>query len=392
MQTILALAAVLTVIGMAVFGLLRHQDRDAGHERTAPPAPVEVAPISTGPIELRRTFSGTLEPRAQFVVAPKVSGLVEQLHVRLADPVRRGQVVARLDNDEYVQAVNQAVADLAVAKANLIEAESALERAEREFERIRTLHQRGVASDSQLDASMAERSAAKAGVEVTRAQVIRAEAALETANIRLGYTTIQADWTGGADSRVVAERYVDEGQTVSANAELLLIVELDPITGVFFVSEKDYARLRPGQETSLNTDTYPQEQFQGRIERISPVFRQATRQARVELTIDNPELRLKPGMFIRATVILDRVEQAVIVPEQALTLRDQQNSVFVVNEESMTVSWHPVRVGIRDKGRVAVSGMDLHGRVVVLGQHLLDDGSPIIIPADNQEKPSPGEG
>jgi multidrug efflux pump subunit AcrA (membrane-fusion protein) len=104
-------------------------------------APVEAALIESGPIELRRTFSGTLEARAEFVVAPKISGHIEHLNVRLADAVRRGQVVAELDDDEYVQGVNQAKADLAVAKANQVEAESALEIAAREFERIKTLHQ-----------------------------------------------------------------------------------------------------------------------------------------------------------------------------------------------------------------------------------------------------------
>jgi RND family efflux transporter MFP subunit len=223
---------------------------------------------------------------------------------------------------------------------------------------------------------------------VSRAQVTRAEAAVETANIRLGYTKIKADWTGGADSRVVAERFVDEGQTVTANAELLRIVELDPITGVIFVSEKDYARLRPGQKVTLSTDAYPQEQFHGEIERISPIFRQATRQARVELTIDNPELRLKPGMFVRTTVVLEQVPQATIVPEQALTLRDRQNGVFVVNEEEMTVSWRPVRVGIREGDQVQISGEGLQGRVVVLGQQILDDGSPIIIPESGRTQKS----
>ncbi|HHO48112.1 MAG TPA: efflux RND transporter periplasmic adaptor subunit [Desulfobacteraceae bacterium] len=379
----LVLAAAI-VLGLIVLVLMQQRDQEGDRARRTDAAPVEVAPIAFGPIELRRTFSGTLEPRAEFVVAPKVSGHVERLNVRLADPVRRGQVVAELDDDEYVQAVNQARADLAVTKANLAEAESTLEKAVREFERIKTLHQRGVASDSQLDESMAERSARQARLEVARAQVVRAEASLETANIRLGYTKVKADWTGGDDIRLVAERYVDEGQTVSANAELLLIVELDPITGVIFVSEKEYARLRPGQEVSLGTDAYPAERFQGRIERIAPVFREATRQARVELTIDNPEMRLKPGMFIRATVIPDHREEAVIVPEQALTHREDQIGIFVVDEEAMTVAWHPVQVGIREGDRVQVSNGDLRGRVVVLGQHLVDDGSPIIIPAEEK--------
>jgi RND family efflux transporter MFP subunit len=350
-------------------------------------APVEVALFERGPMELRRTFSGALEAPGQFVVAPKVSGRVERLAVKLSDAVSRGQVVAEMDNDEYVQAVAQSRAELAVAEANLVEARSALEIANRELERITRLRERGVASEANLDSARANQLAREAQLAVARAGVTRAGAALETARIRLGYTRISADWSGGDDSRVVAERFVDEGETVSANAPLLRIVELDPLTGVIFVAEQDYGRLQPGQEVLLTTDAYPGETFGGRIERIAPVFREATRQARVEITIDNPGHRLKPGMFIRATVVLARVADAVIVPEQALTQRNDRTGVFLVSPDGRSVVWREVQVGIREGGRVQVLGEGLSGRVVTLGQQLVDDGSTIIIPDERGEAP-----
>jgi RND family efflux transporter MFP subunit len=331
-------------------------------------------------MELRRIFSGALEAPAQFDVAPKVGGRVERLAANLSDTVSRGQLVAELDNDEYVQAVAQARAELAVAKANLAEAVSALEIAGRELERITRLRERGVASEANLDTAQANRLAKEAQLEVARAQVTRAEAALETARIRLGYTRITADWSGGDDQRVVAERFVDEGETVAANAPLLRIVELDPLTGVIFVAEKDYGRLQPGLEVSLATDAYPGEAFGGRIARIAPVFREATRQARVELTVDNPDHRLKPGMFIRATVVLEHVADAVIVPEAALAARNDRTGLFVVSADGRSVVWREVRVGIREGSRVQVLGEGIAGRVVTLGQQLVDDGSTIIIP------------
>ena len=343
--------------------------------------PVEVMPIERGPIVQRRIFSGALEPRAEFVVAPKVGGRVERLTVNIADPVTRGQVVGELDNAEYVQAVAQARADLAVARANLTEARSAMEIAGRELERIVTLRERGVASEAQLDTARANQLAKQAEHEVAKAHVVRAESSLETANIQLGYTRITAGWSGGAEQRVVAERYVDEGETVSANAPLLRIVELDPIAGVVFVTERDYARLQPDQELTLETDAYPGEFFQGRIERIAPVFKQTSRQARVELNIDNPQQRLKPGMFIRVTIVLASEPDAIIVPEQALTRREDRTGVFLVNELEGMVAWREITTGIRDGNRVQVVGEPLSGSVVTLGQQLLDDGSAISIPA-----------
>jgi RND family efflux transporter MFP subunit len=377
--------AILIVIGAAALGwviLQRFREQAAPQKSagTSRPMPVEVAEIQQGPITLRRTFSGELEALAEFVVAPKVSGRVERVLVNIADTVERGQVVAELDNDEYVQAIAQAEADLAVARANLSEAASTKKIADREFTRTESLLKRGIASDSEFDAARQEQLARQAQLKVAAAQVKRAESALETTNIRLGYTQVTAGWAGGDDRRVVAERYVDEGQTVAANTPLLLIVELDPIVGVVFVTERDYAQLAPGQIVSLTTDAYPEEQFAGRIDRIAPVFRKSTRQARVEMTIENPRYRLKPGMFITATVALAEVANATIVPEQALTRREDKIGVFIVSQDGHSVSWHEVKVGLREDARVQIEGNALTGRVVILGQQLLTDGTPITIP------------
>ena len=347
--------------------------------------PVEVADIERGPIERRRAFTGTLEARAGFVVAPKVGGRIEEIGVDLADTVTRGQLVAKLDDAEFVQAVAQVQADWAVAKANLAEARSLLEIAERELERIEQLRQRGVASASQQDTAKADQLAKQAHVEVTRAQLTRAEAELEASRIRLGYTQVAADWRGGTDQRVVAERYVDEGETVSANAPLLRIVEIDPVTAVFFVTERDYALLKPEQIATLRTDAFPGENFQGRIARIAPVFLESTRQARVEVWLDNPGLRLKPGMFVRATVVLDRVAETTIVPEQALVRRDGRDGVFVLDADGKSVSWRDVAVGIRQGDKVQVEGERLGTRVVTLGQQLLDDGSEVSVEGEIKE-------
>ncbi|MCK5656650.1 MAG: efflux RND transporter periplasmic adaptor subunit [Deltaproteobacteria bacterium] len=369
-------------LGWVIFSQFLDQTGSSKSGKASRAVPVEVAQIQRGPIASQRTFSGELEALAEFVVAPKVSGRVERVIVDIADTVQRGQVVAELDNEEYVQAVAQAEADLLVARANLSEAKSALEIAKREFKRTESLLERGIASDSEFDAARQNQLAKQAQLEVAAAQVTKAKSSLKTANIRLGYTKVTAGWSGGDENRVVAERYVDEGQTVAANEPLLSIVQLHPIVGVVFVNERDYAHLKPGQLVSLTTDAYPGEQFPGRIDRIAPVFRKSTRQARIEMTIDNPQHRLKPGLFIRATVVLARVPEATIVPEQALTIRDDRSGVFIVSEDGRSVAWHEVKVGIREGNRVQVEGEGLSGLVVTLGQQLVNDGTPITVPAE----------
>jgi multidrug efflux pump subunit AcrA (membrane-fusion protein) len=96
-------------------------------------------------------------------------------------------------------------------------------------------------------------------------------------------------------------------------------------------------------------------------------------------------------MFIRATVELAHQTDAVIVPEQAITQRGDEDGVFVVNEAEMTVAWRPVTVGIREEGRVQVEGQGIGGRVVVLGQQLIDDGAAILVPSD-QARVAPDAG
>jgi RND family efflux transporter MFP subunit len=383
MKRTLPILLVLVAVAALAWGIARRFAElatDAAGEAQQAPVPVAVAPVERGAITLRRTFSGALEATAEFVVAPKVSGRVERLAIDLGDTVERGQVVAHLDDDELVQDVHQAEADVAVARAHTSAARSALEIAGRELVRAQALRSDGVASESQLDARRAEELAARAGLEVAEANVTRAEAALEAARIRLGYARVAADWSGGDDRRVVSERHVDEGGTVSANGEILTIVELDPIVAVVHAPERDYARLAIGQVANLVTDAHPGRRFEARIARIAPVFRRATRQARIELLVDNADELLKPGMFVRATIELERLTDATLVPFEALTERGDTVGVFVLDADGEHVRWRPVEAGVREGERVQVRGEDVAGRVVVLGQELCDDGARVTVP------------
>ncbi len=381
---VLLLVAALGGIGWAVKLRIDEMGREKPKRAASGPVPVEVAQVERGQIEMRRTFSGTLEAFAQFVVAPKVGGRVESMSVDLSDRVRRGQVVAELDDDEFEQAVAQATAEVAVADANIIQAQSALGVAERELERVQKLREDGVSSDSDLDTAKADVAAKRAGVAVTKAQAERARAVEQSAKIRKNYTQVRAAWPGMDEYRVVADRHAEEGDTVSPNAPLLTIVRLDPIIGVVFVTERDYARLAVDQRVTLTTDAHPGRPFTGRIERIAPVFRRSSRQARVELSIANGDHALKPGMFVRAEIVLATQDDAVVVPEDALVLRDEKHGVFVVDDSGDTVRWEPVTVGIRQGKRVQVVGKDIVGRVVTLGQQLIGDGSKIVIPQDKK--------
>ncbi len=370
------LLAICIVLALA-WGVYQKLDsKDSAHKKGKPERaaiPVEVATVEVGAIELQRVFTGTLMAHAEFVVVPKVAGRIEALSVDLADTVKRDQVVAKLDDAEFVQAVASAKADLELEKASHKEAEGLLTIAERELTRLQRMRERGDVSESQLDAARSEQVVKKAQTEVTQARIAGAEADLASAQVRLGYTKITASWQGGNEQRVVAARLVDAGQTVAANTPLLRIVELNPLTAVFFVTERDYGLLQVGQIATIHSDAFPDEVFHGQVERIAPVFSESTRQAQVELLIDNPELRLKPGMFVRATVTLQHADDARIIPQQALTKRNEQQGVFVIVDD--IARWHVVQLGFQQNEQVQVLTELPAGPVVTLGQQLLDDGS-----------------
>lgn len=372
---------VVLLLGLACGCQGGKQDR--GKEKRA--VPVEVAAVERGAIENRRVFNGTLDAFAELGIAPKIAGVVEKVPVDLGDPVPEGQVLVALDDDEHRQAVALAEAEVTVAQARLLETESAFTTAKRELERVETLHGRGLTSDALLDSTRAAERAAEAALQGARGGLARARAELATARIRLGYTVIRAGKLEGGGTRVVSERHVDPGDTVAANTPLLTVMEIDPLVAAIAVTEQDYPRISAGQKATLTTDALPGRSFDAKVERVAPAFDEASRQARVELRVDNKGLELKPGLFARVLLVLGKEPDATIVPESALTRRGERDGVFVVSGDGKSVSFRPVAIGIRDGKRVQVRGQGVSGRVVTLGQQLLDNGSAIIVQTGSRE-------
>lgn len=377
------------VLGWSIVRRLQEQKQLEAKKKTKKPAAVAVAPVVIGNIELRRSFSGTLEAPAAFVVSPRVAGRIEKLSIDIGDVIKRGQVVAELDSAEFVQAVARAKAEAAVAEAKIALAKSAVKVAEKELKRSQKAFTRGVITEADRDQAEAVSLNSKAALKVAEAELVVAQEALKMAQLRLNYTQVTATWTGGAEQRVVSERFVDVGNIVTSNSSLISVVQITPIHGVTFVTERDYGRVRIGQKVDLSTDAYPGETFHGTVLRIAPIFRQSSRQARVELSIANDQGKLKPGLFIRAKVVLERREQVKIVPNSALSKRRNQQGLFVLSDDAQSVSWLPVKVGIRQGQRLEIISDALSGQVVTLGQHLIQDGSKVVVPSQtpkNQEE------
>ena len=382
MKKVFIFLIVLGAIALVGWAVARRLGRGGGDpERRRGPAPVavETAAVRQAPIRDVGAFTGSLEPRSQFVVSAKIAGRLKQLLVDVGDPVQRGQVVARLDDEEYVQQVRQAEADLQVAKASAQDCLSALGVAQREHERTQELRKKNIVSDSELDAAEASFKACQAKHQVALAQIAHRDAALEAAKIRLSYATVRASWEAGDAARVVGERYVDEGATLKANEPIVSVLEQDPLTAVIHVIERDYPMVKTGQAVTLSTDAYPGKVFPGKIVRIAPLLKESSRQGRVEVEVVNPDLLLKAGMFIRAEIEFGLHERATVVPSAALAKRNGAVGVFVVKESTRTARFVPVTVGVVQGDLTEVVAPALSGHVVTMGHHLLEDGAPLVV-------------
>ncbi len=384
---VLILAGIVALAGWAILRRLASSGNTQKQRQGAAAVAVEVAPVQQASIRDIGSFTGSLQPKSQFLIAPKIGGRLKQLMVNVGDPVKRDQLLARLDDEEYFQQVEEAQAELQVSGANVEACASALDVARREFDRGKALREKKIASESELDAAEADFKACQAKHKVALAQVKQKEAALKAAKIRLSYATVQASWETGDETRVVGERFVDEGALLQANEPIVSILEDHLLIAVIHVIERDYPEAKTGQEVTIATDAYPERTFTGRIVRIAPLLKESSRQGRVEIEVPNPDRLLKPGMFIRARIEFARHEDATVVPVKALVKRNGTQGVFLVDAETRKANFVPITVGIIDGEQAEVLKPALSGQVVTLGQHLLEDESSITLP--NYDKKAP---
>lgn len=354
-----------------------------------PSVAVEVAEIRQQTIEDIGEYTGSLLPKAQFVVTSNVAGRLNELLVDVGDRVTRGQVIARVDAEVYQQQVDRAQSDLDVANANLADAKSSLVLAQKQFERAQELTKTNIISQSNLETAEAAYDAALSKVKVAQATLASRESALKTAELNLSYTEIKATWAAGEQPRIIGERFVEEGAELRANDQIVSVLDLSSITCVVQVIERDYFRVRAGQRVTITTDAFPGKEFPGQVTRIAPMLQETSRQARIEINVPNPEELLKPGMFARVRLQFGQIEQATVVPVVALVKRNDQQGVFVVDAQSLKAQFVPITLGVTYNDVIQIVSPPLSGLVVTLGQHLLEDGTGVILPG--QQSPQPDQ-
>jgi RND family efflux transporter MFP subunit len=391
MKKLIVIVIILGLIGYGswvAYQKIKASESPTGMRRAAMAVPIETRTIVKDTIQDIGVFTGSLIPKSQFTVAPKVSGWLKELLVNVGDTVTRNQVIAVLDDAEYTQQVEQVKAELLVAKANAQNSVSELELAKREYERVKALRDKQIASASELDGAEASFNSAKTRLDVSNAQVEQKQSALRAAELKLSYTKVQAFWESDNPNaaRVVGERFVDVGTLLQANQPIVSILENDLLVAVIFVVEKDYSKIKINQSAIIDTDAFPGVTFTGKIARIAPLLIESSRQARVEIEIPNPKQLLKPGMFVRTNLLFAVHENATLVPRAAVVRRNDTQGVFIIDTEQKKVRFVPVTTGFMNNEVAEITEPEISGLVATLGNHMLEDGSSVTLSETKKEK------
>jgi HlyD family secretion protein len=312
----IAVSAALTVLIVAA-GVWRWR---AGSRSAAPS--LETAVVDRGRIVAKVTATGTLSALVTVQVGSQVSGRIASIDVDFNSPVKKGQIIARIDPQLFEASVEQARANAVAAQGNLTKAKAQALDAQRQLERARALAERNLVAKADLDTAQATADAAKASVEAAEGTVAQAKAGLNQAQVNLAYTKIVSPTNG-----VVISRNVDVGQTVAASLQaptLFVIAEdLAKMQVDTSVAEADVGRLTAGMAASFTVDAFPGEVFQGTVRQVRNAPQTVQNVVTYDAVIDvaNPELKLKPGMTATATFVYAQKDDVLRVPNAALRFR-----------------------------------------------------------------------
>jgi HlyD family secretion protein len=302
----------------AVAGAVYYYRADVG---AAPPQLV-VAQVSRGTIVSTVDATGTLQTVDTVEVGTQVSGTIATLGVDFNDPVKRGQVVATLDQAIFLSQIQQAEAQVFRLRAEHERARVQVLDAETKLKRAHRLADEQLIPTTDLETAEVNTELAKASLKAAEAQLTQAEGALAQTKVNLSYTVIRSPVDG-----IILNRNVDVGQTVAAGlqAPTLFVIarSLDTLELAASVAESDVGLVRQGQPVSFTVDAYPRETFMGTVRqvRLQPTVQQNVVSYTTIIDVPNPGGRLKPGMTATLAIEVERAEDVLKVPAAALRFR-----------------------------------------------------------------------
>lgn len=380
---LLAVAAAVALVAMVFFYMF-------SSPKTISAAKVKVENGGGSQGDTVLAVSGYVVAHHKIAVGAKVMGRVKWIGVEKGDRVQQGQVLVRLEDDDFRAQSNQARANLAAAqarfdqlrtgsrpqeklkdKAGVLQAEATLRNAEAEYERTETLHHAGVSSKAELDRAVAQRDTARALLEAARqssamtdigpraeeiraaqAQVQQMKATLDYAQTQLAATEIKAPVSG-----TVLQRIVERGEMVSpssfgesgARTSVVALADLNDLQIELDISQADFARLKMGQRAEIIPEAFPNLKYTGFIAEIAPEANRAKATVQVKVKVENPDEQLRPEMNARVNFLADATGSVpntvarVLVPKAAVVRKDGSSFVFVI--KGNRVEQRAIRLG-----------------------------------------------
>jgi len=314
-KLILVAVAVLAVAALAAW---RWKGQSAGKDEFK----LETAKLDKGRLIAKVTATGTLSALVTVQVGSQVSGRVAELRADFNSEVKKGDLIAKIDPQLFQAAADQAGANLVAAQGNLAKVQAQAVDARRQAERARALAEKKLVAQADADTAQSNADAAAAGVQAAQGTVAQARAALSQALVNLQYTDIRSPTSG-----TVISRNVDVGQTVAASLQaptiFVIAEDLKKMQVDTSVAEADVGRLAAGMEATFTVDAYPTEVFRGKVRQIrnSPQTVQNVVTYDAVVDVENPELKLKPGMTANVTFIYAEKEDVVRLPNAALRFK-----------------------------------------------------------------------
>jgi len=308
------------ILGIAVLAILgagawywkgRQAKADEGAYRTAE--------VERGNIRVAISATGTLSAISTVTVGSQISGQVTDVLVDFNSPVKKGDVLARIDPKTYEAQIEQGTAQIAAARASLAQAQATLHNAELDYRRKADLGQQKLVAQSDVDLARAARDQARAQLNSAQAQIRQQTASTQTTRVNLERTVIRSPVDG-----VVLTRSIEPGQTVAASLqapELFTIAEvLRKMKIELAVDEADIGQVKVGQTVSFTVDAFPDRQFKGQVEqvRLAATTTNNVVTYPVVVTVDNGDEILLPGLTVNAEIEVSKRDNVLKVSNAAL--------------------------------------------------------------------------
>jgi HlyD family secretion protein len=306
-----------TLAGVAVAAVVGGEAWRSAHAVTA--VRYVTATVSRGSVTRAVTASGSVNPVITIQVGSYISGVVQELYCDYNTVVRKGQLCAKIDPRPYQVVVDQDRATLSTAKAQLTKDETSLALAKLTYERTADLQTRGIVSQDTLDSAKSSLDQATAQVDLDNSTIKLHQATLNAAEINLAYTNILSPVDG-----TVVSRSITMGQTVAASFQtptlFLIATDLTKMQVDANVNESDIGNIVVGNRATFTVETFPSRRFEGQVTQVrqAPQTVQNVVTYDVVVSVDNPELLLKPGMTATVRIITDHRDNVLRVPDHAL--------------------------------------------------------------------------